>query len=55
MEIDIRLEFGASGANLPLYDALHDSAIRHVLARHEQGAGFVAQGMVPEGASLKPA
>jgi len=33
------------GANLPLYDALHDSAIRHVLARHEQGAGFVAQGM----------
>src|SRR5690242_11006274 len=33
------------GANLPLYDALHDSAIRHVLARHEQGAGFIAQGM----------
>lgn len=34
------------GANLPLYDALSDSAvIRHVLARHEQGAGFMAQGM----------
>jgi len=33
------------GANLPLYDAFHDSAIRHVLARHEQGAGFIAQGM----------
>ena len=33
------------GANLPLYDALHDSALRHVLARHEQGAGFIAQGM----------
>lgn len=33
------------GANLPLYDALYDSAIRHVLARHEQGAGFIAQGM----------
>src|SRR5689334_25321881 len=33
------------GANLPLYDALRDSAIRHVLARHEQGAGFMAQGM----------
>src|SRR5262249_48181363 len=33
------------GANLPLYDALHGSAIRHVLARHEQGAGFIAQGM----------
>ncbi|HTX65464.1 MAG TPA: thiamine pyrophosphate-dependent enzyme [Opitutaceae bacterium] len=34
------------GANLPLYDALHSAgAIRHVLARHEQGAGFIAQGM----------
>jgi len=33
------------GANLPLYDALGASTIRHVLARHEQGAGFVAQGM----------
>jgi acetolactate synthase-1/2/3 large subunit len=34
------------GAVLPLYDALAQSgAIRHVLARHEQGAGFIAQGM----------
>jgi acetolactate synthase-1/2/3 large subunit len=33
------------GASLPLYDALHGSAIHHVLARHEQGAGFIAQGM----------
>ena len=34
------------GANLPLYDALAtESRIRHVLARHEQGAGFIAQGM----------
>ena len=33
------------GANLPLYDALRASRIRHVLARHEQGAGFIAQGM----------
>ncbi len=34
------------GANLPLYDALAAStSIRHVLARHEQGAGFIAQGM----------
>ncbi len=33
------------GANLPLYDALGKSSIRHVLTRHEQGAGFVAQGM----------
>jgi len=34
------------GANLPLYDALYKTAsIRHILARHEQGAGFLAQGM----------
>tara|TARA_R100000027_G_scaffold29244_1_gene21274 strand:+ start:8210 stop:9898 length:1689 start_codon:yes stop_codon:yes gene_type:complete len=34
------------GANLPLYDALaRRPVIRHVLARHEQGAGFIAQGM----------
>lgn len=33
------------GANLPLYDALGGSSIRHILARHEQGAGFIAQGM----------
>lgn len=34
------------GAALPLYDALSSSTkIRHVLARHEQGAGFIAQGM----------
>lgn len=33
------------GANLPLYDALSHSAIRSILARHEQGAGFIAQGM----------
>lgn len=33
------------GANLPMYDALARSGkIRHVLARHEQGAGFIAQG-----------
>ena len=33
------------GAILPFYDALHRSAIRHILTRHEQGAGFIAQGM----------
>ena len=33
------------GANLPMYDALTGSEIQHVLARHEQGAGFIAQGM----------
>ena len=33
------------GPLLPFYDALSQSRkIRHVLARHEQGAGFIAQG-----------
>ena len=34
------------GAILPIYDALSRSTrIRHVLTRHEQGAGFMAQGV----------
>ncbi|NLM36151.1 MAG: biosynthetic-type acetolactate synthase large subunit [Clostridiales bacterium] len=33
------------GANLPIYDALYKSSIRHILARHEQGAAFIAHGM----------
>jgi acetolactate synthase-1/2/3 large subunit len=34
------------GSNLPLYDSLARSKrIRHILSRHEQGAGFIAQGM----------
>ena len=33
------------GANLPLYDALGQSDLRHVLVRHEQAGGFLAQGM----------
>lgn len=43
----IRILAGIPGsANLPLYDALlHSKIIHHVLTRHEQGAGFIAQGM----------
>ena len=32
------------GAILPVYDPIIDSSIRHVLVRHEQGAGHMAQG-----------
>src|SRR4051794_15501660 len=32
------------GASLPTYDALYDSGIRHILCRHEQGAGHAAEG-----------
>ncbi len=34
------------GFNLPIYDALYKSKkITHILARHEQGAAFIAQGI----------
>ena len=37
--------FGIPGVHtLALYDALHERRINHVLARHEQGAGFMADG-----------
>src|ERR1700748_1631052 len=32
------------GACLPIYDALYDSPIRHVLMRHEAAAGHAAEG-----------
>src|SRR6476660_9747959 len=32
------------GAYLPTYDALYDAGIRHILCRHEQGAGHAAEG-----------
>jgi acetolactate synthase-1/2/3 large subunit len=32
------------GAILPVYDPLIDSNIRHILVRHEQGAGHMAEG-----------
>ncbi|GAB6042932.1 thiamine pyrophosphate-binding protein [Endothiovibrio diazotrophicus] len=37
--------FGVPGAHiLPVYDALHDSTVQAVLAKHEQGAAFMAGG-----------
>ncbi|MPZ54024.1 MAG: biosynthetic-type acetolactate synthase large subunit [Acidimicrobiia bacterium] len=42
---DVDVVFGVpGGAILPAYDPLFDSPIRHVLARHEQGAGHMAEG-----------
>ena len=32
------------GANLPTYDAMYDSGIRHILVRHEAGGGHAAEG-----------
>jgi len=37
--------FGIPGVHtLALYDAMHRSRLTHILARHEQGAGFMADG-----------
>jgi acetolactate synthase I/II/III large subunit len=41
----VDLVFGyPGGAIMPLYDALDGSGVRHILARHEQGAVFAAEG-----------
>ena len=41
----VEVMFGVpGGAILPAYDPILDSRIRHVLARHEQGAGHMASG-----------
>ena len=43
--LNISTVFGVpGGAILPAYDPLYDSPVRHVLARHEQGAGHMAEG-----------
>jgi len=42
---NVELIFGyPGGCILPAYDPLMDSQIRHVLVRHEQGAGHMAEG-----------
>lgn len=44
-DLQIKHIFGyPGGANLPLYDALRNSKIQHILARHEQGAALMADG-----------
>ncbi len=41
----VDLVFGyPGGANLPIYDAMLDYPVRHVLVRHEQGAAHMADG-----------
>src|SRR5258705_652970 len=41
----VEVVFGyPGGANIPIYDALYNSPIRHILTRHEQGAAFAAEG-----------
>ncbi|HEY8452052.1 MAG: acetolactate synthase large subunit [Micromonosporaceae bacterium] len=43
--LGVEVVFGIpGGAILPAYDPLRDSSVRHVLVRHEQGAGHAATG-----------
>ena len=49
--IDVLLEQGVDtvfgypgGAIMPLYDALYDAPLRHILTVHEQGAAHAADG-----------
>ena len=45
MREDVDCIFGyPGGVTLPLYDALYDNPIKHILVRHEQNAAFAAQG-----------
>jgi acetolactate synthase-1/2/3 large subunit len=42
---DVEVVFGIPGGTiLPAYDPLLESSIRHILMRHEQGAGHAAEG-----------
>ena len=44
--LGVQCIFGIPGSHiLPVYDALRDSPIRSVLAKHEQGAAFMAGGL----------
>ncbi|HKE65940.1 MAG TPA: acetolactate synthase large subunit [Micromonosporaceae bacterium] len=43
--LGVEVVFGIpGGAILPAYDPLFDSSVRHILVRHEQGAGHAATG-----------
>lgn len=44
-KMGVEVIFGyPGGANLPIYGALKGSSIKHILARHEQGAAHMADG-----------
>ena len=44
-KVGVEVMFGIpGGAILPAYDPLFDSAVRHILVRHEQGAAHAAEG-----------
>ena len=47
-EEGVDVMFGLPGGAIrPVYDPIIDSSIRHVLVRHDQGAGHIAGGLSP--------
>ncbi|NLE62048.1 MAG: acetolactate synthase large subunit, partial [Planctomycetes bacterium] len=45
VDLGVEVAFGYSGgAILPTFDTLHDTPIRFIVSRHEQGAGHMADG-----------
>src|SRR5262249_5311612 len=45
MREEVEYVFGyPGGASLPIYDAMYDAEIKHILVRHEQVAGHAASG-----------
>lgn len=44
----VKTVFGyPGGAIMPVYDALYDGGVEHLLCRHEQGAAMAAIGLCP--------
>ena len=44
-ENDVEIIFGIPGVhNIELYRGIEEAGLKHILARHEQGAGFMADG-----------
>src|SRR5512144_362540 len=49
----VQVVFGyPGGANLPIYDAMQNYSIHHVLVRHEQGAAHAADGYARAGGGV---
>ena len=47
-ERGVEVIFGIPGVhNIELYRGMEASGLTHILARHEQGAGFMADGYAP--------
>ncbi|HHJ14519.1 MAG TPA: thiamine pyrophosphate-binding protein [Gammaproteobacteria bacterium] len=52
-KLGVKTVFGVPGSHiLPVYDSLYDAPIRSILAKHEQGAAFMAGGCARAGGQV---